>query len=70
VSAALAAVLAGGRSRRMGAPKASVLLVGRPLVDWSVEAARQAGLDDGDPARIMTGIDTPEDLAAAERWLG
>jgi molybdenum cofactor guanylyltransferase len=45
VSAALAAVLAGGRSRRMGAPKADVLLGDRPLVAWSLDAAARAGLE-------------------------
>lgn len=38
------AILAGGRSRRMGAAKATVLLDGRPLLDHVVEAARAAGL--------------------------
>ena len=45
MSAALAAVLAGGLSRRMGAPKAGVLLGGRPLVAWSLDAAARAGLE-------------------------
>jgi molybdenum cofactor guanylyltransferase len=44
-SAALAVVLAGGRSRRMGAPKALVQLGGRPLLAWALEAARAAGLE-------------------------
>jgi molybdopterin-guanine dinucleotide biosynthesis protein A len=37
---AIGAVLAGGRSRRMGAPKAVVDLGGRPLVAWPIEALR------------------------------
>ena len=43
--AALAVVLAGGLSRRMGRPKAVVLLGGRPLVAWALAAARAAGLE-------------------------
>lgn len=43
-SATVVAILAGGRSRRMGAPKATVLLDGRPLLDHVAEAARAAGL--------------------------
>ena len=42
---AIAAVLAGGRSRRMGAPKALVELGGRPLVAWALAAALEAGLE-------------------------
>ena len=41
----LAVVLAGGRSRRMGSPKAVVPLGGRPLVLWALAAAAEAGLD-------------------------
>ena len=39
-----AVVLAGGKSRRMGRDKASLLLLGRSLVDWAVRAACGAGL--------------------------
>jgi molybdopterin-guanine dinucleotide biosynthesis protein A len=41
----IGAVLAGGRSRRMGESKATVELGGRPLVQWPLEALR-AVLDD------------------------
>ncbi len=41
----LAVVLAGGLSRRMGSPKATVLLGGRPLIAWSLAAAAEAGLE-------------------------
>ncbi|MBF6619958.1 MAG: NTP transferase domain-containing protein [Patulibacter sp.] len=40
----VAAILAGGRSRRMGAAKAGVRLDGRPLLDHVADAARAAGL--------------------------
>ena len=35
------AVLAGGRSQRMGYDKVSLRLQGRPLVEWAVSAVRQ-----------------------------
>ena len=41
----IVAVLAGGRSRRMGTAKALVPLGGRPLVLWVLDAAREAGLE-------------------------
>lgn len=41
----LAIVLAGGRSRRMGSPKAGALLGGRPLAAWVLAAAAEAALD-------------------------
>jgi molybdopterin-guanine dinucleotide biosynthesis protein A len=43
--APLAVVLAGGRSRRMGSPKALVELGGRPLLAGPRAAAREAGLE-------------------------
>lgn len=42
--ATVVAILAGGRSRRMGASKATVSLDGRPLLDHVADAARAAGL--------------------------
>lgn len=44
-----AIVLAGGKSRRMGRDKASILLLGRPLADWAVQAACVSGL----PASVI-----------------
>jgi molybdopterin-guanine dinucleotide biosynthesis protein A len=41
----IAAILAGGRSRRMGSPKALIELGGRPLVAWVLAAALEAGLE-------------------------
>jgi molybdenum cofactor guanylyltransferase len=39
------AVLAGGASRRMGAPKATLELGGRPLLEYPLAAVQGAGLD-------------------------
>ncbi len=36
-------ILAGGRSRRMGKPKATVELAGRPLLDWVQKSAESMG---------------------------
>jgi molybdopterin-guanine dinucleotide biosynthesis protein A len=41
----IAAVLAGGRGRRMGRAKAAVPLAGRPLIDYPLTAAARAGLE-------------------------
>jgi molybdenum cofactor guanylyltransferase len=42
---AVGAVLAGGRSRRMGSPKALVELAGRPLIDHVLAAVEAASLE-------------------------
>lgn len=42
-------ILAGGKSRRMGRPKAEMLLDGSPLLDWSKRIARGAAL----PYRVI-----------------
>jgi molybdopterin-guanine dinucleotide biosynthesis protein A len=42
---AIAAILAGGRSSRMGQPKPPVLLAGTPLILHPITAARAAGLE-------------------------
>lgn len=57
---ALVAVLAGGRGRRMGAPKPLVELGGRPLVAWPLAAARAAGLEAVVVAKPATAL--PADL--------
>jgi molybdopterin-guanine dinucleotide biosynthesis protein A len=41
----IVAILAGGRSRRMGRPKPVVELGGRPLLSYPLAAARAAGLE-------------------------
>jgi GTP:adenosylcobinamide-phosphate guanylyltransferase len=78
---ALAAVLAGGRGRRMGgAAKPCAELGGRPLIAWPAAAAgapvratlatlAPALLPAGDP-QIVASINTPNDLAAAATLLG
>ena len=42
---AFVAILAGGRSTRMGRPKPAVPLAGRPLIDYPVDAVRSVGLE-------------------------
>jgi molybdopterin-guanine dinucleotide biosynthesis protein A len=41
----IGAVMAGGRSTRMGTSKASVELCGRPLIDYPLAALAQAGIE-------------------------
>lgn len=41
----IVAILAGGRSRRMGRPKPALSLGGKPLISYPLEAARGAGLE-------------------------
>jgi molybdenum cofactor guanylyltransferase len=41
----IVAILAGGRSRRMGAPKPGVPLAGEPLISYPLTAAETAGLE-------------------------
>jgi molybdopterin-guanine dinucleotide biosynthesis protein A len=43
--ASIGAVLAGGRSSRMGAPKARIELAGRPLIAYPLDAVAAAGLE-------------------------
>ncbi len=54
----VAAVLAGGAGRRMGGPKAGVVLAGRTLLDRAVAAARNAGLEPVVLAKA--GMELPE----------
>lgn len=65
-----AIVLAGGRSRRMGCPKQTMLLGGLTLLDRVVTAARQAAKEVvlvGDPeAASRMGLGAAEDLLPGE----
>ena len=60
--APVAAVLAGGRSRRMGSAKALVELGGRPLLAWALAAAVGAGLETvvvAKPGSELPPLDVP-----------
>ncbi|EHN11984.1 molybdopterin-guanine dinucleotide biosynthesis protein A [Patulibacter medicamentivorans] len=57
-------ILAGGVSRRMGAPKAAALLGGRPLLAHAIDAARAAGLR---PV-VLAKADSPLPPLDVERW--
>jgi 2-C-methyl-D-erythritol 4-phosphate cytidylyltransferase len=61
---AVALIVAAGRGERLGSagPKALVPLAGRPLLEWSVDAARRAGL------AIVVAL--PEDAAAPSGTIG
>ncbi|MDO9408049.1 molybdenum cofactor guanylyltransferase [Patulibacter sp.] len=63
--ASIVAILAGGRSRRMGEPKAGVLLDGRPLLAHADAAARGAGLR---PVVVAKRGSVLPDLPGLERW--
>ena len=45
---AVALLVAAGSGERLGAgrPKAFVVLAGRPMIEWSLDALRAAGIDD------------------------
>jgi molybdopterin-guanine dinucleotide biosynthesis protein A len=62
--AALVAILAGGRGRRMGTAKAGVLLDGRPLLEHAVAAVRAAGLR----AVVVAKADSVLPGTDAARW--
>ena len=61
----VACVLAGGRSRRLGRAKAAVLLAGRPLLDYPLEALRACGFE---PVVVAKPDSTLPPLAS-EVWL-
>jgi molybdopterin-guanine dinucleotide biosynthesis protein A len=58
------AVLAGGASRRMGTPKATLELGGRPLIEYPLAAVQGAGLE---PAVVAKRDSTLPPLAVP-RW--
>ena len=76
---AVALLVAAGSGERLGAsrPKAFVTLAGRPMLEWSVDALRAAGLDeivvalpDGEPAPegcagVPGGVTRSESVRAA-----
>jgi len=64
VGTPIVAVLAGGAGRRMGAPKATVALAGRPLISYPLAAARGAGLE----AVVVAKPDTPLPELDAAVW--
>jgi molybdopterin-guanine dinucleotide biosynthesis protein A len=55
----IAAILAGGRSRRMGADKALVDFRGEPLIARPIAAARAAGLEPVAVAKRTLPLDIP-----------
>ena len=60
----LVAVLAGGASRRMGAPKPLAPLGGRPLISYPLGAAARAGLR----AVVVAKADTPLPEVGVPVW--
>ncbi|MEO8687038.1 MAG: NTP transferase domain-containing protein [Solirubrobacteraceae bacterium] len=61
-AAPIAVILAGGRSRRMGSPKALIELGGRPLLAWALAAALEAGLETvvvAKPGSALPPLDVP-----------
>ena len=60
----MGAVLAGGASRRMGTPKATLELGGRPLLEYPLAAVQGAGLE---PA-VVAKPDSPLPPLAVPRW--
>jgi molybdopterin-guanine dinucleotide biosynthesis protein A len=76
MSAVAGAVLAGGRSRRMGRDKALIELDGRPMVQIVLDALDRAGtapriVVGGDAARLSSlGVDVVRDAFPGEGPLG
>jgi molybdopterin-guanine dinucleotide biosynthesis protein A len=62
----IAAILAGGRSRRMGTPKALVPFGGAPLIARPIAAARAAGLEPVVVAKSPIDLGVPVWLDAFE----
>jgi molybdopterin-guanine dinucleotide biosynthesis protein A len=63
--ATVVAILAGGRSRRMGVPKAGVVLAGRTLLQRAADAAHEAGLR---PVVVAKTASLLPDVPGLERW--
>ena len=66
-SRAVALIVAAGRGERLGSdgPKALVMLGGRPMLDWSIDALRAAGLDDIIVA-LPGGVSPPDGTRGVE----
>ena len=67
--ATVAAILAGGASQRMGAPKAGADLAGRPLISYVIAAVRDAGLSPiviAKPSSLLPSLDCPVFAEPAE----
>ena len=62
---AVALLVAAGSGERLGAgrPKAFVVVAGRPMLEWSLEALRAAGIDDIVVA-LPPGAEAPHDCVA------
>jgi molybdopterin-guanine dinucleotide biosynthesis protein A/SAM-dependent methyltransferase len=63
-SAALGAVLAGGRGSRLGGRKATAEVLGRPLLDWTLDALRGAV----DEVVVIAKVATPLPPTDAPVW--
>ena len=61
---ALGAVLAGGRGSRLGGRKATAEVLGRPLLDWTLEALRRAV----DEVVVIAKVATPLPPTDAPVW--
>jgi molybdenum cofactor guanylyltransferase len=65
MDAVIGAVLAGGRSSRIGAPKATLELGGRPLISYPLAAMAAAGIE----AVVVAKADTPLPPLDNEIWI-
>jgi 2-C-methyl-D-erythritol 4-phosphate cytidylyltransferase len=66
--AAIALLVAAGRGERLGAsgPKAFVMLAGRPLLEWSLEALRAAPSVRAVVVAVPPGVDYPGAVAGGD----
>lgn len=67
----VAAILAGGRGRRLGRPKPTAALGGRPLIEYPLAAARDAGLQAvvvAKPASALPPLEVPVWREPAAPW--
>src|SRR5688572_28181575 len=64
---AVALVVAAGSGGRLGAdrPKASAVLAGRPMVEWSIDALHAAGIEEIVVA-LPPGVDPPLSTTGVE----